>query len=197
MADNNAIEDHNGGGANTSLPSNGPSNTGATTQWNILQRFQQQQNYLMMLYSQKMSLLPHPNSNEGLTIITVYTDNYVSPATNLMSLSDLTHATHPHVSNSTSMPPKPPNIPPIPHHTKASLLSNAPMYNAKSFDTADTTKPSSPPIQIFPEIGLLIIFDASSNNTMDHPLPSHKGQCFPSSESYKSEVTCYVNQIKY
>ena len=64
MADNSAIEDHDGGGANAYLPENGPSNTGATNQWNMLQQFQQQQNYLMMLYSQQISLFPQPYDND-------------------------------------------------------------------------------------------------------------------------------------
>ena len=79
MADNSEIEDHDGGGSNASLPENGPSNTGSTTQCNMLKQFHQHQNYLMILYSQKISLLPQLNTNEFSTNENVDTDNYVDP----------------------------------------------------------------------------------------------------------------------
>ena len=98
MADNITIEDHDVGGDNASLPENGPSNTGDTTQWNMLQQFQQQQNYLTMLYSQKISLLLQPNVNYGLKINPVDADNSVAPSPNPMSLSDSTPTKYPRVS---------------------------------------------------------------------------------------------------
>ena len=151
----------------------------------------------MMMYSYQRSLLPQPNKNDGLTMNTVDTDKSVSPAPNIMSLSALTTTTYPHVSNYTSMMTKSPNILPIPHHTKKYLLSNTLLFNAKSCDTADPTKPSSPPIPICPEIVSLMILDTYFNDTTYHPLSLHKGQHFPSSESYKSAVTCYGTQMKY
>ena len=89
----------------------------------------------MILYSQKIHLLLQPNSNGGLTMNAFNTDNYVDPAPNIMPLSDRTHTMHTHISNSTSIPYKPSKIPPIPHHTKPFMLSNAPLSNAKSCDT--------------------------------------------------------------
>ena len=97
-----------------------------------------------------MSLLPHHNYDNGLTVNAVDTYNSVAPAPNPISLSDCTPTMHPRVSNYTSMPPKPPNIPNIPHHTKPYLLSKAPLSNSKYCDTSDPTKPSSPPIPICP-----------------------------------------------
>ena len=112
----------------------------------------------------------------------VDTDNSVAPAPNLMSLSDLTPTMHPHFSNLNYMLINLPKIPTIPQHTKKYMLSNTPLSNAKFCDTDDPTKPSSPPIQICPEKGSLIILYASSNDTTDHPLKFHKGQRFPSLE---------------
>ena len=180
-----------------SLPENGPSNTGATTQWNMLQRSKQQHNYIMMIYSQKMSLLLQTNANDSLTMKYFNTDNYVAPAPNIMSLLARTTTTQPHLYNYNYMITNLPNIPLIQHHTKPSLLSNASLSNAKSCDTSETTKPKFPPVPICPEIGSLIILEATSNYTTDHPCIFHKVQTLPYLEPYKYVVTCYGNQMKH